>query len=345
MKKIVNGLLGIAIVCLFAVNVFAQQADVQEDQAVNKKVIKLVDRMEELSKKARSLDELGWSLEFDSIVKELYDIGKPAIPKLLDIVQEKDRHWIVRFTIVSMFKDKNLQDNRMLEPLLKILKDKNDDLRVRFGISTPLGVSGDKKALKTFIDIVEDETENKSVRISVINWGLGNSHMADKKSIDVLERILSISNDNEIRRSAIDTTGILNIALNDEKSANILIQTAKDKNNELRWDAINALGWNKKNKRAVKPLIEILRTDENRDIRGYAASSLGKIGDNQATDALIEALKDEYIILRTKTVEALENIKDKKAIKPLQEALKNAEKMKDEDSSILIKRALKQIER
>lgn len=58
MKKIVDGLLGAAIVCLFATSVFAQQSEVQDTEAVNKKVIELVDRMEYCGQKNMRIMQL-----------------------------------------------------------------------------------------------------------------------------------------------------------------------------------------------------------------------------------------------------------------------------------------------
>jgi len=70
-----------------------------------------------------------------------------------------------------------------------------------------------------------------------------------------------------------------------------LIESLKDKDEEVRINAALALG-EAKNRKAVEPLIETLK-DESRKVRESAALALGVIGDERAIKPLLEILKKD----------------------------------------------------
>jgi HEAT repeat protein len=75
---------------------------------------------------------------------------------------------------------------------------------------------------------------------------------------------------------------------------------------------------------AVEPLIAVLKDkDKDNDVRWYAASALGKIGDAKAVEPLIAALKDEDRVIRRIAVMALGEIGDARAVEPLNAVLKD----------------------
>jgi bilin biosynthesis protein len=78
-----------------------------------------------------------------------------------------------------------------------------------------------------------------------------------------------------------------------------------------------------KNPRAVYPLVLTLH-DEDRTVRDFSAGALGKIGDRRAVKPLIHALQsDDYLGTRMAAAEALGKIKDPQAVEPLINALKD----------------------
>ncbi|NQT90763.1 MAG: HEAT repeat domain-containing protein, partial [Candidatus Omnitrophica bacterium] len=102
-----------------------------------------------------------------------------------------------------------------------------------------------------------------------------------------------------------------------------LIEALKDKNDDVRRSAAEALGEiGSDAKSAISALTEALK-DENGDVRVYAAEALGEIGPaaKSAIPALTEALKDEGMYVRFSAAEALSKIKS--TISPLIEALKD----------------------
>jgi len=94
------------------------------------------------------------------------------------------------------------------------------------------------------------------------------------------------------------------------------------------WDALVELG-----QLAVEPLIQALK-DEDSDVGEKVAEALGEIGDARAVEPLIQALKDEDSDVGEKVAEALGEIGDARAVEPL------AALLKDEDHFVCAAMAL-----
>lgn len=73
---------------------------------------------------------------------------------------------------------------------------------------------------------------------------------------------------------------------------------------------------------SVQPLISILESDDERDMRQWAAIILGQIGDKRAVPSLCQAiLNDQDTYVSSSAASALGHIGDLRAVKPLIEAL------------------------
>jgi hypothetical protein len=83
------------------------------------------------------------------------------------------------------------------------------------------------------------------------------------------------------------------------------------------WNKLPAVG-----KEAVGPLIDALKEEELL-VRSKAVKALGKIGDAGAVEPIIKALKDKASFVREKAAEALGEIGDPLAIEPLFAALRD----------------------
>jgi HEAT repeat protein len=90
---------------------------------------------------------------------------------------------------------------------------------------------------------------------------------------------------------------------------------------KVRHNAIRALA-NRKDKGAVKPLMEALKNSDA-VVRSEAAAALGKHGDRGAVPPLIEALKDPEEMVRAKAAESLGRLEDRSAVQPLIRALED----------------------
>jgi len=90
-----------------------------------------------------------------------------------------------------------------------------------------------------------------------------------------------------------------------------------------RQRAAIALG-NLGNTEAVEPLMNALK-DEDDFVRNFASKSLGDLGDSRAVDALIQAMNDENLLVRRSAVIALGNLGSSKAVDPLIKTSKNGD--------------------
>ncbi len=127
-------------------------------------------------------------------------------------------------------------------------------------------------------------------------------------SLGLLLLISTVSRAEEIKASSIDS----------------LIKSLKSKDNEVRITAIRKLG-ESNDKRAVEPLIEVLKKDENDKVRAESAEALGLLGDKRAVKPLIYALRyDDSRSVHWHIATAFEKIKAKEAYQPLIEEFNNA---------------------
>jgi FOG: HEAT repeat len=101
-----------------------------------------------------------------------------------------------------------------------------------------------------------------------------------------------------------------------------LLQMLESKNAVERSNAARTFGL-MSDKRALEPLIKLLVSDTDCGPRGNIAEALGKIGDEKATDALIESLNDTEAFVRRESAEALGKLKNEKAVEPLIKLLKD----------------------
>jgi HEAT repeat protein len=101
-----------------------------------------------------------------------------------------------------------------------------------------------------------------------------------------------------------------------------LLQMLESKKAVERSNAARTFGLMSDNK-ALEPLIRLLVSDTDSGSRGNVAEALGKIGDEKATDALIESLNDTEAFVRRESAKALGKLKDEKAVEPLIKLLKD----------------------
>jgi len=153
--------------------------------------------------------------------------------------------------------------------------------------------------------------------------------MGAKDNSDFLKYIDDLhDDDNEVRKTAVDIIcyflKIVPISIQ-RRAVKPLIKVLKnDEYGGMRSYAASALG-NIGDKRAVEPLIEALRNDEYEVVRSNAASALGNIGDKQSLGLLLRVLRIEHDNVRYSAATALGRIGDKSAVEPLIEALRNDE--------------------
>lgn len=138
--------------------------------------------------------------------------------------------------------------------------------------------------------------------------------LKNNQDIEGLINAMGYESDNKIQLDALHA--LINIG---EPAIELLIKALKDENIEIRQRAANALGF-LGDQRATEPLIEAL--NDTTIIRSNAAAALGKIGDERAVIPLIEVLIDEDETVQLNVMGALEKIGEP-AVESLIEVLKN----------------------
>jgi HEAT repeat protein len=179
---------------------------------------------------------------------------------------------------------------------------------VRYWTTRILASMGNE-ALSPLIEALEDP--NQEIRIFAAT-ALGDTE--DKRSVYPLINALK---DREwlVRKSAADS--LMKIGL---MHIEILVKSMNDPNPDIRYWVERIIG--EIGDKAIKPLIDVLRNDRNREMRFFAAFGLSAIGDKTAVPALIDALStDVNDWVRKYSAQALGRINDPRGIKALIEAL------------------------
>jgi len=116
------------------------------------------------------------------------------------------------------------------------------------------------------------------------------------------------------------------IAKIDKSAVNLLLDTLKDRDPNVRMNALFALNLlldalrDRDNPQAVEALILALK-DKDPGVRTRAAEALTKIWDSRAVEPLLIAIKDEYPGVRMNAALAMGFIKNKRFVEPLISAL------------------------
>ena len=205
----------------------------------------------------------------------------------------------------------NIGDKRALNPLIQSLSEDSDE-EVRWKSAAALGKIGDQSAVEPLIDALKDKSWG--VRKNASN-ALGD--IGDNKAFDPLLKALN-DKDWHVRKYAAVALG----KIKDERAIKPLVKALNDEDSDVRWKSLIALG--KIGEPAVKPLLNAFESDDWQ-MRGRAAEVLGKIGDERAVEPFIHALikrdKIHNKYVRGRIIEALGEIADERAVDPLIKAL------------------------
>ncbi|MFW9923625.1 MAG: HEAT repeat domain-containing protein [Candidatus Thorarchaeota archaeon] len=162
------------------------------------------------------------------------------------------------------------------------------------------------------LDKIANANDKKALHREISSLGLE----GDENAIKLLITILNEGDDVEIKSYA--TQALVKIGGRDVVAQ--LIKSLRNENWVTRMKAAEALG-EIKNKKAVNPLIKLLRTDPQPSVREWAAIALGNIGSRKATKSLIYCmLQNENMEVRMEAATALGKIGNKKSLNALLQA-------------------------
>ena len=221
---------------------------------------------------------------------------KKAIPALIDALSN-DSDEEVRWKAAAALG--KLNDTSGVEALINALNDKS--WAVRRNATIALGDIGDERGYGPILNTITDPDWHVRKYATIALGKIG-----DERAIKPLVKALN-DEDSDVRWKAIIALGKIG-----EPAIEKLLKAFKTDDWQVRGRIAEVLG-NIGDERAVKPLIDSLYNrrykNQNKYVRGRIVEALGKIGDERAVEPLIKSLDDQYIYVRIKAEEALENIK------------------------------------
>ncbi len=206
-----------------------------------------------------------------------------------------------------------IADKKAVKPLIKLLSDENSNTRRH--AATALGIIGDKAAIKPLLAIIQGDPVLDVRRDAIKSLIKLKGRTAATDLIDILPEQTAF-------------TGLILEALRrfcDPRAVDATLKTLSDGRSPVRVQAVATLAC-LDDHRAVKPLCELLQKDPDPVVQLAAAKALGRLGDEQAVDALIAAMKHPKYQVRQAAITSLGVIGVERVLKPLREALKSSDK-------------------
>ena len=258
-----------------------------------------------------------------------------AVDALIDSLRYKS--WHSDYIILSAVRENaaealgQIGDSRAVPYLIESMEEDPDE-EVRLKSAWAMGEIGDPESVDALIVALEDP--EWSVRKTAAN-ALG--MIGDHRAVPYLIKALD-DYDWQVRKYAAVSLG----KMRDERAIPILLKAMDDEDADVRWKAMLALG--KLGEIAVNPLIKTLQ-NKNWRVRAKSAEVIGKIGGEDALNALINLLlgnkRDNNRLVRGKTAEALGRIGDERALEALKHAQKDEYKYVRDKADIALHKIIK----
>lgn len=248
-------------------------------------------------------------------------------------------------------------DRKALNPLLSVLQNSKEQQSVRWNAATAIGQLKDAGGLKPLLVIAQNKQDVilQSKAIKAIG------QITDPQAAREHVAALAISN-KEIQKASTHALQVMS-----RQAVDALVEGLQHKDGNTRILIIELLGASG-DRRAMAPLLGIMKDDHMAEVRlkamkalvsmggvppkeafivasndpsamlrAEAARQLGSIGGVEVVEALIECLDDESVNVQQTALQALGKSKDKRLIKPLM-------KVAESDDEALRKRAFDLLE-
>lgn len=224
---------------------------------------------------------LNWALEILNcgdfqdrwdVAKIFPSLGKQAIAPLIDILQDEDADEELRWFAVRILGE--FHDSAVISALVDLLK--NSDNEELSAMATTALANQGKSAITALVDLLtQEEWRLLAVR--------GLAHIRTKETITPL---LSVVNDSQalVRAMAIEALGSFHAPL----VLPVLLAALKDVAASVRKEAVIALGVRNdlKDRLNLVKVLKPLLWDFNLDVCQQAAIALGRLGTDEAAEAL-----------------------------------------------------------
>ena len=237
-----------------------------------------------------------------------------------------------------------LGDSRAVKPLMRALRSRDEDVRDRAAFALGrIGMTGDLRVVEPLIQALHDKQEG--VRRTATFW-LG--MLKDKRATAPLIQVLIDTHRRDYERE--DAAKALG-ELADLQALQVLLKVLRESGSMLGYHAGKAIveiketsvvpevidilmdkdspgrgyaAWtlgNLGDERAVQPLIDVATNEVGQSVRWYALQGLAELKDRKAYDAAFACLYDEDDMVRSCAAQALGGIGDPRAVEPLVQAL------------------------
>jgi len=289
------------------------------------------------------------------VVGQLAEIGAPAVKFLIAALESTDEgsraHAAEALGRIS--------HRDAVEPLILALSD--DSTTVRRGVVSALGNIGDKRSFQPLINLLKKPEGDRGTRSSAV-WALGQT--GGRKAVPLMIRFIT-DDDPLVRMYA----AIALDEMPDTRAFGVLVQALHDTYEPVQCNAASALG-KIGDRKAVEHLTWLLaerdwevrcitawalgrlggdsalenlkkrwKRDPDQSVRTCAAFGLAKAGNEEASRYLIEALESDNSDVVSRAAEALGELEDRRALRPLV----NLTKRKNEMVLFFATEALKRI--
>ncbi|MBI4650010.1 HEAT repeat domain-containing protein [Candidatus Desantisbacteria bacterium] len=315
--------------------------ELKNKKSVVRKVAAIV--LANLNVKFNNDEERVWFFISDSRYYKAVKFGKIAVDPLIfayinyEPYYMNDKNEIIKTLnkindeniserLVALLKDGN-KKNR--EAAINIIREINNDLAIdplitlledcELSAIKRLGEIRDKRAVNPLIKLIKNDSTD--IKIASIQ-ALG--EIGDTQAVEPLIDVFK----NDLNKYVLMTVraALSKLKKNDEPVLNYFTPFTQNKDKDLRVYAARSLG-NAGDKDAADILINMLK-DKEISVRDSAAEALGKIGDKRAVEPLITLLKNDTTNIILTSIQALEKLNDKRAINPIVEVLKDTNKDK-----------------
>lgn len=211
---------------------------------------------------------------------------------LLELLQLKDEENadtdnMVNLRVTCVKAIANYKDTSTLVVLMDCMNNKKENYKVRLACADALGRIGDKYAVKSLLDVVEDETEKSVYLKESAAFALG--LLGDNRAIDPLVAILEskqgfLDKFTFLKEKIVEALGKLNI--NNSKVMNALKNSLMDSSPIVRINAIEAIMNSDESNSAeiIRPCLH----DEDNEVKKNALIALYNLLGRDVLDEVLE---------------------------------------------------------
>lgn len=243
-----------------------------------------------------------------SLIEGLGEIGEDAVSPLLELLNKSSLPNPVPSQIVNILGQ--IGDRRAVKSLIQRLDDTSG--RMRYEVALALGSIGDPVAIPPLVNHLEDVQPSVVFAVALALARLGDSH-----ALHPLTSVLKTGRA-EQRKQAVKALG----SLGDRQATLNLVAALNDNDQAVRQLAATSLG-QIGDIRAKTSLFAALN-DQSPSVRLQSALALAQMGDTRMIDPLLVALRDSDARVRMLAANALGRFSNEKSvIKSLQKALQD----------------------